>query len=99
MAVLDRKRRRPPLATCGTCGRSWNGYSTCHCHSCHATFTGWGAFDAHRSHGTCRVPESLVRKDGNPTLMLVERSTGPVWGRWEPEERRNSGWWKEVDEV
>lgn len=38
------------MRTIGTncCEARWTGLRTCHCATCHETFSGLGAFDAHR---------------------------------------------------
>jgi hypothetical protein len=42
------------------CGARWAGSNTAHCAGeCHRTFSGVGPFDAHRSNGHCREPESV----------------------------------------
>lgn len=38
------------------CGATWGGLNTCHCASCHLTFTGVTAFDLHRRTGRCQDP-------------------------------------------
>lgn len=58
------------------CGARWSGASTCHCGGCHETFTGYDAFDRHRSQdgefGSCRHPAEVG---------LIDAGRGyPCWG-------------------
>lgn len=62
------KAPAPPPHQCGTCGARWGGLNTCHCCSCHLTFTGLTAFDKHRDgkHPTgrhCLPPEQVGLED------------------------------------
>lgn len=64
---------------CNGCTNRWTGLLTCHCSGCHTTFTGLGAFDAHRSRGKCLEPASVLTQKGEPRLMPVAR---PQWSGW-----------------
>ncbi len=65
------------------CGRIWRGHASAHCPTCHNHFTSDRAFDAHLaspdSPNPCYPPETLIRKDGEPRFLLVQRAHGPVW--------------------
>lgn len=58
---------------CNGCPNRWNGHNTCHCASCHETFTTITAFDKHRAgshpHDTrhCLDPEAAG-------LVLADRA-------------------------
>ena len=64
-------RNRTP-STCPRCGRQWESYREAHCASCHAHFTGVGAFDQHFEHGRCADPAARG-------LSPAERHYGTVW--------------------
>jgi len=55
-------------ACCRDCGSLWYGALAAHCASCHATFSGVTAFDAHMFSLGCRPPDSirtdLIEVDG-----------------------------------
>lgn len=53
------------LGTCG-CGALWGGFDTCHCPSCHLTFTSVGPYDFHRYQGHCRTPDELRDRGYSP---------------------------------
>lgn len=56
------------------CGARWAGSNTTHCGACHAfTFTGVGAFDAHRKNGRCNPPADVG-------LVLIPGRAYEVWG-------------------
>ncbi|TWS23186.1 hypothetical protein FK268_12770 [Tsukamurella sputi] len=38
------------------CGAQWTGLVTCHCPTCHCTFSGITAFDRHRVDEQCVTP-------------------------------------------
>lgn len=44
---------------CGRCPGWWQGERTSHCGTCHRTFSGVTAFDAHRRNGGCVDPATL----------------------------------------
>lgn len=37
------------IVKCPRCAAKWTGQNTCHCAACHITFSGYTAFDVHRS--------------------------------------------------
>lgn len=41
------------------CGQGWRGLTTCHCSSCHATFSSPSGFDRHQRAGECRDPAAV----------------------------------------
>lgn len=45
---------------CAKCPNRWDGLDTCHCASCHSTFTTVRVFDRHRRNGSCLPPEAVV---------------------------------------
>lgn len=55
------------------CGARWSGSNTCHCGTCHGTFSGVEAFDHHRKSGTCRDPRDVG-------LTLVAGRAYECWG-------------------
>lgn len=70
---MNRQERK--LASCGGCEARWGGRRTCHCATCHRTFTGLTAFD-HHGPGRCGHLE------GDPPGLAVIRVSGnqQVWG-------------------
>jgi len=58
------------------CGARWSGDQTCHCATCHLTFTSVGPFDAHRvgemNDRRCLTPGELRKKGYEPNK----------YGRW-----------------
>lgn len=44
---------------CNGCPNRWNGYNTCHCSGCHATFSNIDVFDRHRRGGECLRPATV----------------------------------------
>lgn len=69
------------LWPCGRCGTRWTGEHTCHCATCHETFTSPSGFDIHRRAGSC-IPPSTIDK-----LHLVRRGPANAWAfTWETEE-------------
>lgn len=70
------------MATCTGCGRTWTGYSQCHCGICHAVFTGVSSFDRHRpSYSGCGDPETMVDTQGRPVFQAITNRLGVTWGR------------------
>ncbi len=61
LAALRGTRTPDNLPNRCRCGTRWSGSNTCHCAAtaCHRTFTGVGAFDAHRRGGGCADPATL----------------------------------------
>jgi hypothetical protein len=41
------------------CGKRWSGSLTCHCPTCHLTFSGVTHFDRHRRNGQCLDPADI----------------------------------------
>jgi hypothetical protein len=74
-------KRAPALIQCLRCDGVWTGLSACHCSGCHRTFTGWRAFDIHRSAGRCHDPATLFDHNGEPRLVLITRQHWSGWGR------------------
>lgn len=76
------------MTSCLVCGRGWTGHTQCHCSGCHEHFGGVVGFDAHRTAGDgvngrgCLPPADLRRRDGNPVLLVLHGSNGPVWVQW-----------------
>lgn len=54
-----------------SCGAVWGGHSTCHCPTCHRTFSSISGFDRHRVQGTCL----------DPSLLDYERDARGIWRR------------------
>lgn len=86
--------RRSGTAGCA-CGAQWGGSRTCHCSSCHLTFTSLSGFDQHRP-GACLPPEQVglvvLRTSGNQDLWGIPDTSGrwggsPAPDRPEPVER------------
>lgn len=73
---------------CPRCPSRWNGANTSHCTSCHITFAGVSAFDAHRdgtaSHRVCLPPERAG-------LVLADRSY-PCWALPSPDTDTDTLW-------
>lgn len=67
---------------CPRCPAEWSGMNTGHCATCHTTFTGITAFDAHRRNGQCLPPESAG-------LSLTKRAY-PCYGYPSDD---SSAWW------
>lgn len=61
---------------CGRCESRWAGNSTCHCGSCHVTFSGVTTFDRHRRNGQCLNPYSIG-------LSLLPGRAYHCWGNTE----------------
>ena len=69
---------------CIKCDAQWSGLNTAHCASCHTTFTGITAFDAHRKAGACVPAESVglsLTKRAYPLLRLPLSGGRLVVGR------------------
>jgi len=59
------------------CFGRWVGLSTCHCPSCHLTFSAPSSFKRHRVFGRCIDPSTLDMRE-------IPRGNWNVWaGRWE----------------
>ena len=58
---------------CGRCEARWAGSLTCHCPTCHLTFTGVTHFDKHRKDGQCRKPADIG-------LVLMTNRPYEAWG-------------------
>lgn len=56
-----------------SCGARWSGGITCHCGSCHLTFSGVEAFHRHRRGGLCHDPRDVG-------LTLVAGRAYECWG-------------------
>lgn len=68
------------------CHRSWSGGAECHCASCHEHFSSASVFDSHLPH--CGKDMSAVAsKNGLPLFELRNRLDGPIWIRFNSEER------------
>jgi hypothetical protein len=71
---------------CPDCHRDWYGQATCHCVSCHQTFSSDRAFLMHQLADECQEPATRG-------LKQVDRKGGPVWVRdeqWSQEAVRAS---------
>jgi hypothetical protein len=55
------------------CGDRWAGSQTCHCPTCHRTFSGVTHFDRHRRAGECLDPAGIG-------LSLIEGRAYECWG-------------------
>lgn len=69
---MTRSYRSGVQHACGHCDARWFGRRTCHCGSCHRTFTGVGPFDAHRRQGICVDPTAAGLVDAGRIY--------PCWG-------------------
>ena len=64
------------------CGARWHqrGEQTCHCASCHRTFSSLSAFDWHRvvegDDRVCRDPAPATRPSGEPLFELRTDAAG-----------------------
>jgi hypothetical protein len=68
---------------CSTCEVWWSGASTCHCPTCHQTFTTSWSFDLHRVGGESgrRCLDPATCRDRDRALVLVERGGVYAWSR------------------
>lgn len=72
--ALERRgtRERATLPfSCGGCTARWSGYQTCHCATCHRTFTGEQGFSRHRP-GSCLDPAEVG-------MVLAEGRAFEAW--------------------
>jgi hypothetical protein len=69
------------LIRCPRCDSVWTGLSACHCAACHRTFSGYRAFDIHRTGSRCNDPASLLDIHGEPRLVPIARQYWSGWGR------------------
>ena len=68
------------------------GLATCHCASCHQTFTSITAFDKHQKltgewgKVECLEPETMRKRNGDPVLIPYRETPGgyPIWGKFDP---------------
>lgn len=75
------------------CGKGWNGYNTCHCTTCHETFTGIAGFDKHRLAGKCLDPATMVWGTKSKRAgQLVFRDAGRAYQCWASAESDASRW-------
>lgn len=80
------------IFSCRICTEGWGGQGTCHCISCHETFTGHKAFDAHRTGSHTVSGEKTIDKGSGeprgPRRCLPPATVGlesagrsyPCWG-------------------
>lgn len=74
LASIAGTRAPEDLPNSCRCGARWSGSNTAHCGACHRyTFTGIGAFDAHRKGRHCNPP-------GDVGLVLIPGRAYEVWG-------------------
>jgi hypothetical protein len=59
----------PPICSCGA---QIGGGGSCHCPTCHDSFSNVRAFDAHRQHGVCV----------SPRVVGLVQLTQAGWTRW-----------------
>lgn len=57
----------PATHACGRCSARWTGLRTCHCNTCHRTFTGVTPFDRHRRGDRCLHPVDADLVDAGRT--------------------------------
>lgn len=73
--------------TCPRCDAWWTGLSTCHCPTCHATFTRYSTFDIHRAGSHSQGTRHCVEP---ATVGLVDAGRAyPCWaqpGSYNPRE-------------
>jgi len=80
------------VTTVNCCDASFTGMNTCHCTSCHATFTGITVFDKHRSgsHAQstrhCLDPAAMTDADGMPVFADAGRGY-PCWSMADSDNR------------
>lgn len=91
-AFIEEKGYSPPgvFHCSGTdgCHRSWKSHAECHCATCHRSFGGDEAFQAHIVGDVCRDPAQLKTKAGVPRFRPIEREGGFVWVSVRPETPR-----------
>lgn len=73
LAQIAGTRAPEDLPHAHSCGARWSGSGTAHCGACCTTFTGVGAFDAHRRGGRCNPPAAVG-------LVLIPGRAYEVWG-------------------
>jgi hypothetical protein len=66
-------------ASCGGCGRRWDGLSQAHCARCHNHFSSVNNFDAHRRDGGCRPPQTARRDNGQPIFTARQGPHGTTY--------------------
>lgn len=83
-----------------TCKCSFGqGLQTCHCNSCHRTFTCSTAFARHQTipregNGwgliVCIDPETMTRRNGDPVLAVLRETPdgSPIWGWYDKRSRK-----------
>lgn len=72
-ATHESVRVRNPLPHSCRQGHRWAGSRTCHCPTCHRSFSGVTHFDRHRRNGQCLDPHSVG-------LTLLAGRNFDCWG-------------------
>ena len=76
--VSEPSKRAPVLTRCPHCNGTWTGLTTCHCSSCHRTFSSISAFDMHRSGSHAESTRHCV----DPASAGLVPVTKLYWSGW-----------------